>query len=92
MDAAPQDDVTDRARAVALSVTGVCGVEKCLARKMGYAYLLDMHVEVDGALTVAAAHHLSHVVKDAIRAQLPRVAEVTIHIEPFHESARARTT
>jgi cation diffusion facilitator family transporter len=82
MDAAPPGDLVDRATAIALTVAGIAGVEKCLARKMGYGYVLDMHVEVDGALTVATAHQLAHQVKDAIRAALPRVNEVTIHIEP----------
>ena len=83
MDAAPPDDIVERATAVALSVPGVCAVEKCLARKMGYNYLLDMHVEVDRNLTVATAHEIAHEVKDAIQAQLPRVSDVTIHMEPF---------
>jgi cation diffusion facilitator family transporter len=82
MDAAPAGDIVERATAIALSVAGVKGVEKCLARKMGYGYLLDMHVEVDGQLSVSAAHLLSHEVKDAVRAQLPRVNDLTIHIEP----------
>jgi len=83
MDAAPKEDIAGLARAVALRVDGVKGVEKCLARKMGYGFLLDMHVEVDGGLSVAVAHELAHTVKDAIRAEVPRVLDVTIHIEPF---------
>jgi len=83
MDAAPKEDVAGLARAVALRVDGVKGVEKSLARKMGYGFLLDMHLEVDGDLTVAVAHELAHTVKDAIRAEVPRVLDVTIHIEPF---------
>ena len=85
MDAAPGDDIVERATAVALDVRGVCAVEKCLARKMGYNYLLDMHIEVDGKLSVADAHRIAHEVKDAIQTRLPRVSDVTIHIEPFHE-------
>jgi cation diffusion facilitator family transporter len=83
MDAAPAGDIVERATQIASSVAGVKGVEKCLARKMGYGYLIDMHVEVDGELSVAAAHVLAHEVKDAIRAQLTRVNDVTIHIEPY---------
>jgi len=89
MDAAPAGDIVERATAIALSVTGVRGVEKCLARKMGYGYLIDMHVEVDGELSVASAHQLSHDVKDAVRAQLTRVNDVTIHIEPHQPRAPA---
>ncbi len=86
MDAAPKEDIAGQARTVALKVNGVQGVEKCFARKMGYGYWLDMHVEVDGQLSVAVAHELSHTVKDTIRAKLPRVLDVTIHIEPHVDS------
>ena len=82
MDQAPDASLLDQARASALTVAGVKDVEKCMARKMGYGYLLDMHVEVDGQLTVHAAHELAHQVKAAVRTQLPRVNDVTIHIEP----------
>lgn len=83
MDAVPAGDVVGRATAIARSVDGVRRIEKCLARKMGYGYLLDMHMEVEGAMTVDDAHLLSHRVKDAVRAAIPRVVDVTIHIEPF---------
>ncbi len=83
MEEEPADDVTGPARAVARGVPGVRGVEKCFARKLGYGYVLDMHVEVGGGMTVAAAHDLAHQVEDAVRAAIPRVNEVTIHIEPF---------
>ena len=82
MDKMPDPVLLDQARVAALTVPGVKDVEKCRARKMGYGYLLDMHVEVDGDLTVHAAHVLAHQVKAAIRTQLPRVNDVTIHIEP----------
>jgi cation diffusion facilitator family transporter len=83
MEAEPKEDVAGRARTIAQQVTGVHGVEKCFARQLGYGYLLDMHIEVDGVMPVQQAHELAHQVKDAIRTQLPRVREVTIHIEPF---------
>ena len=92
MDKAPDPTLLSQARAAALAVAGVKDVEKCLARKMGYGYLLDMHVEVDGQLTVHAAHELAHQVKAAIRAHLPRVNDVTIHIEPYAGLASAELT
>jgi cation diffusion facilitator family transporter len=88
MDAAPSENVAGSARAIALRIDGVKGVEKCFARKMGHEYWLDMHIEVDGQLPVAVAHQLSHTVKDAIRAQLPRVLDATIHVEPFSPSSK----
>jgi cation diffusion facilitator family transporter len=88
MDAAPEGDVIGQSTLAALAVPGVKRVEKCLARKMGYGFHLDMHVEVDGSLTVATAHALAHTVKDAIRTRQPRVIDVTIHIEPYRVPAK----
>ena len=91
MDAAPKEDIVGVARSIARQVDGVKEVEKCFARKMGYEYWLDMHIEVDGALTVSKAHDLSHEVKDVIRKKLPRVHDVTIHIEPYPQNPARRT-
>lgn len=88
MDKAPDPSLLGQARAAALTVPGVKDVEKCLARKMGYGYLIDMHVEVDGQLSVFTAHQLAHQVKAAVRASLPRVNDVTVHIEPHREVAQ----
>lgn len=82
MEKVPAEDVIGQARAVALRVAGVCGVEKCHGRQLGHAYVIEMHVEVDGGLPVREAHRLGHEVKDAIRAALPRVKDVVVHIEP----------
>jgi cation diffusion facilitator family transporter len=74
--------VTEAARRVAETVPGVAGVEKVFARKSGMRYWVDMHVEVDSAMSVLRAHELAHGVKDAVRLALPRVEDVLIHIEP----------
>jgi divalent metal cation (Fe/Co/Zn/Cd) transporter len=38
---------------------------------------------VDDTMPVREAHELAHQVKDAVQAALPRVNNVTVHIEPF---------
>jgi cation diffusion facilitator family transporter len=86
MDEAADESLLRTAGAVALDVPGVAAVEKCHGRKLGHGYVLEMHLEVDGAMSVRAAHELAHAVEDAIRARLPRVNEVTIHIEPSPEA------
>lgn len=81
MDAEPTQIVA-RARALAEAVAGVSDVEKVGARKSGRRYWVDMHVRVDPAMSVRDAHAVSHRVKDAIRAEMPGVADVLVHIEP----------
>lgn len=82
MDQRPEPGLIERVRSTAAGVGGVEGVEKLLARKMGTSYLVDMHVEVDGALPVRDAHAVGHGVKDQIRRHHPEVADVLVHIEP----------
>jgi cation diffusion facilitator family transporter len=88
MDAQPDTEFLKSVSDVAASVPGVKRVEKLLARKMGTVYLCDMHIEVDGSLPVRQAHHLAHQVKDTVRKQLPRIADVLVHIEPYPESTQ----
>jgi len=81
MDVEPAE-ITDRVRTVAGRVEGVMDVEKVLARKSGTHYWVDMHVEVDGRMSVCDAHEVAHQVKDAVRVAMPSVVDVLIHIEP----------
>jgi cation diffusion facilitator family transporter len=82
MDAAPPNDLIEKIKSVAEKVNGVNGVEKCQVRKMGMKYLVDMHIYVNGSLSVTEGHGISHNVKDAIRGSLPEILDVLIHIEP----------
>ncbi len=82
MDIAPEPAFAQNIRSIARKQPQVAGVEKCLIRKMGNQYQVDMHIEVDPKMTVETAHAVAHQVKDAIRHQLPEVRDVLIHIEP----------
>jgi cation diffusion facilitator family transporter len=82
MDRSPSRDLLARLRQVGESVSGVVCVEKCLARKMGYQFYVDMHVQVDPQMTVARAHEIAHDVKDRVRQRMPAVRDVLVHIEP----------
>lgn len=49
----------------------------------GGGYALEMHVEVDGALTLAAAHARVDDFEQRARQRLPRVRSLVTHIEPL---------
>jgi cation diffusion facilitator family transporter len=82
MDAAPPSDLVANIRKAACGVEGVNAVEKCIVRKMGFQYLVDMHVEVDPAMSVQRGHEIAHHVKDQVRQAIPAVSDVLVHIEP----------
>jgi divalent metal cation (Fe/Co/Zn/Cd) transporter len=86
MDASPSDEIQTKIRDIALQCDGVLAVEKLLARKTGFFYWVDMHLEVNRSMTVEQAHSVAHTVKDNIRERLPQITEVSIHVEPFPQN------
>ena len=52
------------------------------ARKTGMQYHVDLHIEVDPAMSVADAHVVAGHVRGRIRTDLPWVADVLVHVEP----------
>jgi cation diffusion facilitator family transporter len=90
MDRSPNREVIDHIRRIAEATPGVERVEKCLVRKMGYQYFVDMHVEVDPQMTVRRSHGIAHEVKDKIRDTMPAVNDVLVHIEPLGMAARRK--
>lgn len=78
--------VGDEARVIASAVPGVRRVEKLVTRKSGMGVWVDMHVWVDQDMRVKDAHSLAHCIKDAVRAKLPSVRDVLIHVEPAPEA------
>src|SRR5690606_11213557 len=82
MDEAPSEEVLEKVKEIAISVQGVASLDKCFVRKMGFEYYVDLHVVVDGDLSVREGHRIAHEVKDAILQQHARISDVLIHIEP----------
>src|SRR5437016_9420515 len=58
MDTAPGGKIVRSIRRVANSVPGVVTVEKCRARKLGLDCYVDLHVGVDGKISVQEGHEI----------------------------------
>jgi cation diffusion facilitator family transporter len=82
MDTMPDTGAMKEIRATALTVPGALDVEKCFARKTGLRYHVDLHLEVDPDLTVRASHSIAEQVRNKVKAELPWVADVLVHVEP----------
>ena len=82
LDTAPRGGIAESLQRAARSVPGVIDLDKCYVRKMGVAYYVDLHVRVDGSISVREGHDLAHRVKDIIRAADSRIADVLVHVEP----------
>lgn len=83
MDTAASPEYEEKIRKVAKRVEGVIDIEKCRIRKSGLQNLIDIHVVVDGGMSVRDGHEIAHRVKDALLESEHRVADVLVHIEPY---------
>ena len=83
MDRKPDLDVVTRIEAAARGVDGVLEIEKLRVRRLGMGYLTDLHVQAAPALSLHDAHIIGGKVKGAIRAAVPSVADVLVHMEPY---------
>ncbi len=89
MDRMPDRPITEQIAATALAVDGVRTIEKLRVRKVGVDYFVDLHVQADPSLPLIEAHVLSGKVKGAIRAAVPEVGGVLIHMEPYDGKAES---
>jgi divalent metal cation (Fe/Co/Zn/Cd) transporter len=84
-DRAPDPSLEARVRAITGQVQNVIGLDKYLMRKMGFSFYVDLHIVVNGNLTVREGHKIAHRVEDQVLKGVPQVAEVLVHVEPEEE-------
>lgn len=82
MDEHLNDDLIEEIRKVSSQVEGIKDTEKCFIRKAGMKYHVDLHAIVDADISVKEGHDLAHKLKDTLRAQIPELGHVLIHVEP----------
>jgi divalent metal cation (Fe/Co/Zn/Cd) transporter len=87
MDATVSPETQHTIRQIASSIEDVSGVEKMRIRKSGLGLLMDIHVQVDGTMSVTKSHEIAHRVKDRLLASGPQIQDVVVHIEPKPQSA-----
>jgi cation diffusion facilitator family transporter len=92
MDRVPETDLVERIAQAALGTRGVLAIEKLRVRKLGLKYSVDVHVQADPTLSLRDAHVLSGKVKGSVRAEVPAVDEVLVHMEPFEEESAPAAT
>ncbi|MGE5612555.1 MAG: cation diffusion facilitator family transporter [Bacillota bacterium] len=71
------------------AVSGVCDCHHVRVRSSGPQLFVDVHVLVDGQMTLARAHELTEEVEKAIQQVAPD-ADVTVHPEPLIERVESR--
>lgn len=85
MDEHLHHELIEDIRKYSTEVNGVYDTEKCLVRKAGMVYIVDLHIEVQGSLSVFEGHEIAHQLKDHLMEKLPSIADVHIHVEPVRK-------
>lgn len=70
-------------RIIAKKVDGIIDTEKCMIRKTGMRFFIDLHATVNANITVREGHEIAHRLKDQLRKELPQIADVLVHVEPY---------
>ena len=82
MDISASDNFIRKVRNIVQSINGIINVEKCLIRKSGLKYFIDIHITVSGMISVKEGHKIAHIAKDELmQSELP-IFDVAIHVEP----------
>ena len=82
MDEHRYDDLIEEIKCAALKVKGVVDTEKCFVRKAGMKYQVDLHLIVNGDITVRAGHDIAHDLQDYLHELFPHIGSIIIHVEP----------
>ncbi|HNQ34649.1 MAG TPA: cation diffusion facilitator family transporter [bacterium] len=72
-----------RIRAVAGSVEGVRHIHDLGTRMLGPSIIVDLHILVDGNLSVQRGHEIADRVEHRLKEEVPAVNRVTVHVDPI---------
>ena len=73
----------EKIKILASEVEGVKAVEKLFIRKSGMDLIIDIHIEVDPALSVVEGHNIAGKVKAKLMKKMESLRSVMVHVEPF---------
>lgn len=75
-----------------LQVEGVKSVHAVRSRFHGAELYVDLHIQVDGKLTVEEGHVISGIAKRHLIEKGPDITDVLVHIEPFENLSSEKRT
>jgi cation diffusion facilitator family transporter len=86
MDRGADEEEVEAIRRTLLDTPGIQGVHDLRTRKMGDMIVVDVHLDIDGALSVAAGHDIAVAARRQVL-QRHRVLNVMTHVDPCPNTA-----
>jgi len=90
-DTAPDGQVSDGIVACARAVPGVTDVHDVKVRSAGGQYQMEIHVVVDGSLTVSQGHLIAKEVQRCLVEEIEAMGSIIVHIDPAEDDDRPDT-
>lgn len=79
------DDVEREIEQTVLSFPGVSQPHNLRTRRIGNHYAIEVHVRMDGNITLKEAHQVATAIEAKLREQFGRDTHIGIHVEPTKE-------
>lgn len=77
-------------RQTLLATPGVEDLHELRTRRMAHRVFVDVHIQVDGSITVAAGHEIGELARRRVLDAHPEVLDVLIHLDPEDDSMNIR--
>ena len=76
------EEVEDEILRLAASVPGVVEPHELRTRRLGNHYAIELHILMDGNITLCEAHEKASEVEDLLRAHYGSETHIAVHVEP----------
>ena len=87
-DTAPKQEIIGKIQQCALSVNGVVDTHDLRVRTSGGLYQMEIHIVVDGQLTVLEGHKIAKAVEGCLVEDVGNFGSITIHVDPEIENRK----
>ena len=87
-DTAPKQEIIGKIQQCALSVNGVVDTHDLRVRTSGGLYQMEIHIVVDGQLTVLEGHKIAKAVEGCLVEDVGNIGSITIHVDPEIENRK----
>jgi cation diffusion facilitator family transporter len=84
-DTGANDEDVKKIRKIGMNVPGTKSIHAIRTRFHGSGLRVDLHLQVDGDISVTEGHKIAGIAKKALLNDGPDIIDVLVHIEPYEE-------
>ena len=84
-DTAPRPEIIEKLMQLSRTVEGVMDAHDLRVRTSGGFYQAEIHIVVDGQLTVVEGHRIAKTVEHCLAAEMDELDRVIVHVDPVEE-------